>query len=207
MINDAIKAKVEKATVVFTKKNGRGVLISNDLIITAAHCIEFTCEGKIVEGALFTEEIMSAQGEYCKVTPVAIEPVNDIAVLGPLIKRSGQKRFAEFCESMEPVVVNQNKLKPSQEFPVHIYSHERTWVSGIAKYMEALHRLWIFADGSIEGGASGGPIINESGELIGIVSTFSVPYTQGKSDGVVMRPHLALPVWVCLEIFGRKFRP
>ena len=50
-------------------------------------------------------------------------------------------------------------------------------------------------------GASGGPIINESDELVGIVSWFSEgrPY-----QGSVPRPHLALPRWIVRRIAQGK---
>ena len=62
--------------------------------------------------------------------------------------------------------------------------------------------LSVVADEQIESGTSGGPIINDSGELVGIVSNFSET-GEGlpKSNGPVPYPALALPVWVCRWIF------
>ena len=64
--------------------------------------------------------------------------------------------------------------------------------------------LVVEADEQIEGGTSGGPIIDDSGELVGVVSNFSIatggPY---KSQGTTPQPHLALPVWVCRRTFAK----
>jgi hypothetical protein len=59
------------------------------------------------------------------------------------------------------------------------------------------------ADEQIESGTSGGPIINDSGDLIGIASNFNfVNELQDKCQGLPPRPHRTLPVWVCQQIFG-----
>ena len=55
----------------------------------------------------------------------------------------------------------------------------------------------------IEGGTSGSPIINDTGELIGIVSHVSIINSEGhKSYGLIPRPHLALPVWIYNRILN-----
>jgi V8-like Glu-specific endopeptidase len=57
------------------------------------------------------------------------------------------------------------------------------------------------SDIQIEGGTSGGPVINEKGELLGVVSTSSIIHEQNeKSTGQIPRPHLALPLWIYKEI-------
>jgi hypothetical protein len=61
----------------------------------------------------------------------------------------------------------------------------------------------------IEGGTSGGPIINAAGELVGIVSVFSydenATKVQGQGcTGSASCPHLALPVWVMRLISSQE---
>ena len=57
--------------------------------------------------------------------------------------------------------------------------------------------LVVEADEQIEGGTSGGPVVNELGELVGIVSHSSQETDESrKSRGSIPRPHLALPAWV-----------
>ena len=64
--------------------------------------------------------------------------------------------------------------------------------------------LKVKADEEIEGGTSGGPIIDDSGDLVGIVSVMSLGNEVDGCEGSAPRPHLALPVWVCRLIFGRE---
>ena len=35
------RAEIEKAIVTLTKRGGQGVLVADNLILTAAHCIDF----------------------------------------------------------------------------------------------------------------------------------------------------------------------
>ena len=53
----------------------------------------------------------------------------------------------------------------------------------------------------IEGGTSGGPIINDLGQLVGIVSNASDLQEGIASDGNFPYPSLALPVWICQRLF------
>ena len=45
MLREKIKIDVANATVTLLGKGRQGVLVSSNLIITAAHCINFSCEG------------------------------------------------------------------------------------------------------------------------------------------------------------------
>ncbi len=207
MLRENIYNDVEKATVILLGKGGQGVLVGSNLIITAAHCINYECEGGMVLGDYFIENIKTGESEL-KVAPLAVEPVTDIAVLGSLDGQEFYKEaedFKKFCEDTKPVpLCRKEDFVLFQEFQVHIYTHKGTWVTGsVTLCREDAHTLWVEADEQIEGGTSGGPIIDDSGELVGIVSNFSfAAEAQGKSDGSVPRPHLALPVWVCRRIFG-----
>ena len=87
------------ATVTLLKKGGRGVLVPGNLILTTAHCVEFTREGDVVLGDYFIEEIETLHGKL-KVGPLAVEPVQDIAVLVALDDQVFYKEvdmFNEFC--------------------------------------------------------------------------------------------------------------
>lgn len=210
MLHESIYTDVAKATVTLLRKGGQGVLVNGNLIITAAHCIDFRCEGAMVLGYYFIEEIKTDEREL-KVAPLAVEPVSDLAVLGSLDDQEFAKEaedFEKFCEHTKPVPLCRSDFVLFRKFRVHIYTHKGTWVTGSAmQCCEDAQALVVEADEQIEGGTSGGPIINDSGELVGIVSNFSgQAETQHKSNGLAPRPHLALPVWVCRRIFGRKFR-
>ena len=204
MLQENIYTDVARATVTLLGKSGQGVLVSSNLIITAAHCINFRCEGAMVLGDYFFEKIKTCEREL-EVAPLAVEPVTDIAVLGSLddqVFAEEAEDFEKFCEQTTPVPLCRRDFVLFRKFSVHIYTHKGTWVTGSAmQCREDAQALSVEADEQIEGGTSGGPIINDSGDLVGIVSNFSLATEQGKSGGLAPRPHLALPVWVCRQIF------
>ena len=134
-----------------------------------------------------------------------MEPVKDIAVLGLPVHdeyEEEQIAFEEFCDDTNPVPLCRSDFEFGETFPVHIYTHKGRWVTGDAKSFGGVS-LSVVADEQIEGGTSGGPIINDSGELVGIVSWFTET-GEGlpKSQGSAPYPALALPVWICRRIFG-----
>jgi hypothetical protein len=198
---------VENAIVLVSKKGGRGVLVSGNLIITAAHCIDYSTNGQMMLGDLYIENIKTAKGEI-KASPLAVEPVSDIAVLGSLDSQAfadDADRFDRFCECTKPVPLCTKDFDLFKKFPVYISNHDGKWVRGMATQGNTnANALAIEADEQIEGGASGGPIITESGELVGIVSQFNESHGDGKCDGMTPRPHISLPVWVCRKILGPK---
>jgi len=195
---------VEKATVTLPGKSGQGVLVSGNLILTAAHCIDFKCEGEMALGDYFIEKIKTGEKEL-KVTPLAVEPVSDLAVLGSLDEPGFGKEaedFEKFCEHTKPVPLCRRDFVLTRKFSVHVYTHKGTWLTGKAMQLrEDCQTLFVETDDQIEGGTSGGPIINDSGDLVGIVSNFSdCGEADRKSYGPAPLPHLALPVWVCRRI-------
>jgi len=50
MLRESMYTDVAKATVTLLRKGGQGVLVSSNLILTAAHCINYECEGGMVLG-------------------------------------------------------------------------------------------------------------------------------------------------------------
>jgi CBS domain-containing protein len=157
-------------------------------------------------GDFFIEEIEINNSRF-RVAPLAVEPVNDIAVLGkPDIPKYAME-FEDFCEKIKPVPLCTSDFALFEKFNIHIYTHKRNWVTGLAQQCsENATTLFIEADEPIEGGTSGGPVINDLGELVGIVSqTLEDMKGRHKPVGPIPRPHLTLPVWVCRRILGRNF--
>ena len=197
---------VENATVTLLQKGGQGILIPGNLIITAAHCINFSCNGEMALGEYFIEEIQTNHGKL-KVSPLAVEPVTDIAVLGEIDDQAAPNEamdFRMYCENTSAIPICQKDYKLFNKFNVYVYTHNRTWMVGKAcQCAKDAEKLSVEFEEQIEGGTSGSPIINDSGELVGIVSNTSIIYSEGqKSEGLIPRPHLALPVWIYNRILN-----
>jgi hypothetical protein len=137
-----------------------------------------------------------------------VEPVADIAVLGSL---DGQvffeetEQFESFCEDTKPVRLCRQLPEPGNPFPVYILDNDGEWVRGKARIARKdAARIWVDAEQPIKGGASGGPIVNERGQLVAIVSVFSEPYGRAKvCDGLQPLCLRALPVWALKTILGK----
>jgi len=196
---------VANATVSLSGKGGRGVLVCNHLVLTAAHCIKWDCDGYMALEAYF-EKIKTGKIEFTAQI-LAVEPVSDIAVLGPPDTQRLPREydlFQESCNNIKPVPVYMRNDLP-ETFRVHIYTHKAKWITGQAKYQKPWNSIYIETDEQVENGDSGGPIINDSGEIVGIVSSMNEKYdNQSKCNGFAPLPHLTLPVWVCNRILENK---
>lgn len=200
---------MEQATVSLLKLRGRGVLVDGNIILTAAHCINFETTGGMVLGDYYIEDIKTAKGVKFKVRPIAVEPVADIAALGSVddqVLPEEADAFEGFCETTKPVRLCVCDFKVFKSFPVFVLNANGKWVRGYAqKCKDDANSFWFETEEGLKGGASGGPIVNSSGELVGIVSHFSG--TKVMKEGLTPRPHLTLPVWVCQRIRDSKPRP
>jgi len=188
-LSPELRHRVEAATVRFRRWGGQGVLVPGRLIVTAAHVIQWSAEGHMALRE-FVEEI-EAGGRRLRITPMAVEPVADIAVLGALDDQAyldDAEAFEAFCESTAPVPLCTGDASGR----VHVFTHTGRWVAGHypagawekaeASRFRRMHgndpRLFIATDEPIEGGTSGSPIVTEGGLLVGVMSVGQ--YTEGK---------------------------
>ena len=129
--NGAAIEIVEKATVRFPDGEGQGVVVKDCLIVTAAHCVNVKATGGGGQSPHHIETIETSDGRRFPVSPVAVEPVQDIAVLGPpssadLIHE--ESAYKAFCNSLEPVALETG----NGPFDVRIRSHNGRWIDGRA---------------------------------------------------------------------------
>ena len=199
---------VAAATFLIGPKGRRGqcVLIEGGLIITASHCLHFSSKGDMTCEDLF---MLLALGDYflnavcgdkgkLLVETLSFDPVSDVAVLGSPDNQSlpeDADAFDEFCERVQPVKLLRHIPKPRAEFRVWIRTHTNTWVAGQATY--SCGRGFAY-DTKIEipYGTSGGPIVNDNGELVGVVSHGVTTRYKGLYKSAAPLLPLALPVWI-----------
>jgi hypothetical protein len=209
MLSKELQTIVENATVRLTKEGGLGVLVCDNLIITAAHCIPCRCDGRMDDIYAnpenpfeFIVEIEANNGEKFQVEPLAVEPVFDIAILLPLTHDDlcdEYFRFVDFCDRTKSVPVSLSDNVRGDEFPVYIYTHKETWMTGSVKINVSYQPIvTVVSSQMFELGQSGGPVVNESGELVCIISH------GGGYEESCPRPSMTLPVWIYRRYFKKE---
>jgi S1-C subfamily serine protease len=201
-IPSKIKKLVAGATFkIQTRERGSGqcILIVGGLIITAAHCVDMDCTGRMaLAGKFYWSKIQTDGGDLIATTR-AVEPVSDIAVLGSPdpadLPETEAFAFEEWSEHIAPVKLLRKIPKERQPFPVWIRTHHKTWVVGTA-YYGGNSTFAYTTDIEIRGGTSGGPIVNREGELVGVVSHGTTTCVKGRFYSAAGLLPLALPVWV-----------
>jgi S1-C subfamily serine protease len=199
------RERIRAATVYLPDKGGQGVLVAGGFVLTAAHCIEWSGEGAMVLGDHYLATAKTKSGAAFKLSVYAADPVSDIAVLGEpdnQVFTEDADAFEAFREATTGLLVSADDFDREVPFSVHILSHQGEWIRARAtRYgLDPIPGSSVFlkAESSIEAGTSGGPIVDEDGRLIGIVSVASGG--EETRSGSAPRPHLALPVWVWRRI-------
>jgi len=192
----AWKERTEAATVWLPDRRGRGVLVPGGFVLTAAHCVNSYNTGGMALGDHCLETVKPKRGPAFRLSVFAVEPVTDIAVLGEpdnQVFYDDAEAFEGFCEMTPAVPVHAEDLERDTAVRVHVLKRNGTWVHAMTsrRLHEAPSHTWItlLRGAMLAGGDSGGPVVDGSGLLVGLVS-------QGLRDGSIPRPHRALPVWL-----------
>jgi hypothetical protein len=157
-------------------------------------------------------EITTASGYRFKLNVEAVEPVSDIAALGSAdgqVLDHDAEAFEAWCAETSPVPVCSADFAWGVAVPVHILAHTGAWIRAHATRYgvpddvpgatpDAL--VCVKSERGIEGGTSGGPVIDEAGHLVGVVSWAGGAVDEPALDGMMPRPHLALPSWIWRRI-------
>lgn len=201
MLSENVRKSIERATVTIndTPGRGQGVYVPGNYILTAAGCIELKPDRKapIADHANIS---ITSGGSRFKVFRFVWESNSNIAALGmvsPQVYKEAAAYMNHF-ERVEPVKLCADL--PATPFEVHIYTHKKTWVGGTAEYKG--HSIWVHSDPLVCGGENmGSPIINNAGELVGVVSKDKLEW-KSKTQGINPVPSMVLPVWILNKIIS-----
>jgi Trypsin-like peptidase domain len=206
MLSEQQRRAIAHACVTIIRSDGgrgRGVLVPGNLVLTAAHCVTYSIEGEMALGDHFFDELETPQGRV-KVTPLAVEPVADIAVLGALDAQEFWQEWEAFdtwCAHTPPVPLCVQAMPLREPFPVYVYTHRDQWLEARATVVrDEVASVWLDVAGHIEGGTSGSPVVTEHGEVVGIISITGSGPAETHCEGPQPRPAHALPVWVLHHI-------
>ena len=126
------KAKVAAASVRVKVNDGSclGVFVSQNHILTAAHCLQWSCDGRMARGDYFSADVEDLPGtSKLEALTVVVEPVTDIAVIGDnnphhnLVESGGPWReFTDYASRIEPLLINNREYEPFNEVVVGLPS-------------------------------------------------------------------------------------
>jgi len=163
--------------------SGSGFCFAPELIATNRHVVEGSNPSDI--------KVIGKHGTY-KVENVVLDPDNDIAVLKV---RSGVPplRLGEFdfVEPGEQVIAIGFPLPESDDYQENIYISKGI-INAIKKTGGSTGRV-IFIDAKIGRGMSGGPLINELGEVIGVLTLIRYNF-DAENEKIFEEQPIALPI-------------
>jgi S1-C subfamily serine protease len=142
------------------------------------------------------ERIETKEGLLLSMQVVAAEPVADIAVLAEPNNQAYYHEadaFRKFCKATAGVLIRSEELPLDEPVNVHILTHENEWIAASATRLPG-GIVSIDSKSPIRGGTSGGPVVDDSGHLVGVISHAS----EGDQDCVGAIPVVfqALPRWL-----------
>lgn len=224
---------VVEATVRLPRKGGQGVRVQGGYVLTAAHCVDWHTGGMMTLDDSYervetrTNQRLLMRVEAVEpVADIAVLGAGDNQTLG-----DDADAFEEFCAETAALNIADLKSPPPERFKpltmaalksrgpfkvpkpprrtierVHVLTHKGTWIEASAS-VNARGVLgpctWLQAKQKIEGGTSGGPIVNERGELLGVVSHCCEQDLGNGYDGAFPSPPRALPGWLWRRIQGK----
>lgn len=183
--------------------------------ITAAHCVPLV-DPTLVEKdpGLIRLHALGSKKVCAEAMVRFVDPYADIAVLGDAnwhlnlydLNFQLEEAYERFDSKCNPLSMNLTIPDSTAPRPIHIYTHDRKWVTGTAFFQNPLHPCTALSTSNeIRPGTSGAPVFDDDGLVIGVVSA-------GFLEGGVRMSLLAnaLPNWAiraltkpAADLFGR----
>jgi len=206
-INTAATPQTPSADYVVRVPFGGGVgVLVGDVILTAAHCVNYVAAGPMARDDSHVEEIVTFQGCRLKAALLAVELVYDIAVLGSLDMQEWPEEaaaFQRYCEMTKPVPLARSLIQNGERLTVSIRNRDGYWVEGSTLVgRNDLPGFHFETEKEVEKGASGGPVLNRHGELVGLVSVLQQEQRHRIQSLWCPQPLRTLPVWVCEDFLS-----
>lgn len=177
---------LEKCLVQFPKSGGQGFYIPGGMILTAGHCLTNAGDGAdySVTNSCCRDidpvQAITNKGSTLLLRPRFVDIASDLAILVdvtmeiPTPDTGGYTRDVEHhWESIQPFVRRFRLDAVSHEESGWLHTHDHGWQSiRINESYDAPNRLtFLTEDGfKVEGGTSGGPIVDRHCHIIGAVS-------------------------------------
>ena len=201
--------EILRTIVKLTKRNGLGALLAGEMVITAAHCIGWSLEGGMALGDTYLEEIETASGARFFTSPIFIDPIADIAVLGPVDDQepslgSHFKKFCDFSYSVSGLELSTVKPELFTKIPLRVRTHTGEWNPGYGQFCQPSRRsLFCETTQQIIGGTSGSPFLDSTGAVLAVVSHSNEMRDEDEfcqaTAGFAAR---CLPLWVVERAMG-----
>ena len=162
----AVRERARAATVALPKVGSQGVLVPGGFVLTAAHCVTWYTTGAWRWATTASSPCGMRSGKIFRMEVFAVEPVSDIAVLGSADEQAlseDAEAFEAFSNETHPVPVRDDDFKLDAAVDVYVLTHRDTWVAARASHHGSFGiggAVWLRAEADIEGGTSGGPVID-----------------------------------------------
>ncbi len=204
-LKEQLRKNVENATVrIVDYKHdyiGLGVLIPGACILTTAACVHnmlsvndcHLCETKSESEEETIGEIETKGIAHLNVQLRELVLDANIAVLSApdarIIPEEKARPSEEFCKTTEAVSLFSGEMD-TKPFHVHILNQDGSWIAGAAAQHESRSTSYSLhlesLDSDIGMGSQGAPVVNDKGELVGIIS-------ENSESARIIYPPLALP--------------